>query len=143
MNFLFRLLPLLFICCLAFSCKKGYTSPDGKPTVTPFKASLNGANAGTPSTATGSFTGTYNSTTKTLSFTLGYTGLTPTAWHIHNVDNSNVEFSLGAIVPSPLESSISGFTAEEENDLFEDKYYVNIHSATYSGGEISGIIMKQ
>jgi hypothetical protein len=27
--------------------------------------------------------------------------------------------------------------------LFQDKYYVNIHSAAYSGGEISGIIMKQ
>ena len=141
MNFRFCMLPFLFFCCLAFSCKK--SSTDLQPTVTSFKATLNGANAGTPSAATGNFTGTYNSSTKTLSFTLSYSGLTPTAWHIHNISNSNIEFPLGGIVASPLESSISGFTDAEENDLFENKYYVNIHTTAYPAGEISGVITKQ
>jgi hypothetical protein len=143
MNFLFRLLPFLFVCSLALSCKKNSLYPGNQQTVTSFRATLTGANAGTSSAATGSFAGSYNSSTKTLNFTLSYTGLTPTAWHIHNVDNSNVEFLLGVIVALPLQSSLSGFTAAEENDLLENKYYVNIHSAAYSGGEISGIIIKQ
>jgi len=144
MNTIYRSLAVLLICYMVFSCKKDSAGTGPAPeTITNFKATLNGANAGTPSTATGNFTGTYNRTTKTLTFTLTYTGLTPIAWHIHSVGNGSIEFPLGPIVPSPLESSVSGFTASEESDLFEGKFYVNIHSDAYAGGEISGIIEKQ
>ncbi len=145
MTFIYRLFPFLLICSFAFSCKKSSSPDDGieLQTITSFKATLNGANAGTTSSAIGNFTGSYNRSTQTLEFTLNYTGLVPTAWHIHNSDNGIIVFSLGSIVPSPLQSSVSGFSAQEEDDLFQNKYYINIHTAAYPGGEISGIITKQ
>ncbi len=81
---LIKILPVTFLIFFAGSCKKSsYTTPDINVN---FTATLTGASE-TPantSTATGSATGVFNSSTKILTVTTTYAGLTVTAGHIHN-----------------------------------------------------------
>ena len=139
-------MPLFAGMLLMQSCKKDTPTP-ANPNVN-FAATLTGASE-TPvnaSAATATFTGTYNTNTKVLTYTLTYAGITPTAWHIHNGlpgVPGGVEFSLGAIVPSPLSSATAAFTTTEESDLMENKLYVNIHSTAFPNGEIRGQLNKQ
>ena len=90
------------------------------------------------SAATGKFVGSYVKSTKVLTFTLSYSGLTPTGWHIHKGTpdvSGPIEIPLGAIVPSPLIHSVT-LTSAQETDLLAGTFYVNIHSAAFPNGEI-------
>jgi phage-related tail fiber protein len=126
---------------LIFACKKDKKVTD---TVYNYSVTLNGASEvpANTSTATGTFVGSYRKSTKVLTFTLTYAGITPVAWHIHKGAvgvSAPPAIPLPAIVPSPLVSSIT-LTAEQETDLLNGDYYVNIHSATFQAGEIRGQI---
>ncbi len=130
---------------LATSCKKDeeVVSPEVK-----FNVTLNGSLEvpANTSTATGSFVGTYNKTTKVISYTINYNGITPTAWHIHKGAvgvNGGVIFALGTTFNTAYSSTTAALTAEQETDLMSGNYYVNIHSASKPGGEIRGqLILK-
>lgn len=105
-------------------------------------ATLSGASEvpANPSTASGKAVGTFNDDTKELELTITYQGLTPTAWHIHKAaagSNGSVVHDFGNTFMSPFVFKKS-LTAEQEADLKAGLYYVNIHSATYKGGEIRG-----
>lgn len=117
---------------------------DDQPRVTDtryrYDVTLTGAKEVPPnaSTATGKFVGNYVKSSKVLSFTLSYSGLTVTDWHIHKgaPDVSGpVEIGLGPVMPSPLTSSVT-LTAAQETDLLAGNLYVNIHSAAFPSGEI-------
>ncbi|MBB6004598.1 CHRD domain-containing protein [Arcicella rosea] len=137
----------LLIAALLFatSCKKDeeVVSPEVK-----FNVSLNGSLEvpANTSTATGSFVGTYNKTTKVISYTINFNGITPTAWHIHKGAvgvNGGVIFALGTTFNTAYSSTTAALTAEQETDLMAGNYYVNIHSASKPGGEIRGqLILK-
>lgn len=137
----------LLIAALLFatSCKKDeeVVSPEVK-----FNITLNGSLEvpANTSTATGSFVGTYNKTTKVISYTINYNGITPTAWHIHKGAvgvNGGVIFALGTTFNTAYSSTTAALTAEQETDLMAGNYYVNIHSASKPGGEIRGqLILK-
>ena len=91
-----------------------------------------------PSTATGNFVGSYVKSTKVLTFTLSYSGLAPTDWHIHKGTpdvSGPVEIGLGPIVPSPLSHNVT-LTPAQETDLLAGSLYVNIHSVAFPAGEI-------
>lgn len=137
----------LLISTLLFvtSCKKDgeVVSPEVK-----FNVSLNGSLEvpANTSTATGSFVGTYNKTTKVISYTINYNGITPTAWHIHKGAvgvNGGVIFALGTTFNTAFSSTTAVLTAEQETDLMAGNYYVNIHSASKPGGEIRGQLILQ
>ena len=99
-------------------------------------------------TATGTIEANYNRLTKTLSYAITFSGLSDSAVaaHIHGLGEVGV---LAPVMqtfnsfPRRKDGSYSGslfidgvkFT---EADLIARRYYVNIHSKTYSGGEIRG-----
>ncbi|MEA5257248.1 CHRD domain-containing protein [Arcicella aquatica] len=138
--FAFLISTLLF----AISCKKDEeVSPEVK-----FNVALNGSVEvpANTSTATGSFVGTYNKTTKVISYTISYNGVTPTAWHIHKGAvgvSGAVIFGLGTTFNTAYSSTTAALTTDQETDLMAGNYYVNIHSASKPGGEIRGqLILK-
>ena len=93
------------------------------------------------STAKGSVTGKYNNTTKILTLTVTYSGLTPTAWHLHKGAAGvagPVVLDLGTTFTSPFIFTTTALTTDQETDLKTGNYYLNIHSAAATGGEIRG-----
>ena len=129
------------------SCTKSTSNPT-IANVT-FLATLNGASE-TPanaSTATGTATYTYNPTTYILSGSVNFTGIVASAAHIHigavGVAGS-VVFPLGGASPtSPISFTSIALTAQQQSDLMNGLYYVNVHSATFPGGEIRGQLVQQ
>lgn len=119
-----------------------------------FKAVLNGSNERpTPvnTTATGTATVTLNETAKTITVDGSYSStLTVTVAHIHGpagkegtaspvcalaVDNAQYKISAGACNRV--------LTDQEIADLRNGQWYVNLHSAANTGGEIRGQLEKQ
>lgn len=93
-----------------------------------------------PSTSTGKVEGTFNEETKMLMLNVTYSGFTPVAWHIHKAaagTNGGVIFNLGTTFTSPF-MYMKTLSVEQEADLKAGLYYVNLHSATYGGGEVRG-----
>ena len=129
------------------SCSPIKDAPDQKDTVE-FEATVNGAQEvpSTPSTATGTMTGTYNKKMKELSYTINYTGITPSAGHIHLAPGGPGTNGGFFHTLNPLTSPISGkvvLTQLQENALMEGRLYVNLHTERYSAGEIRGNIMRK
>ncbi|GAB3338321.1 CHRD domain-containing protein [Larkinella ripae] len=128
------------------SCSPIKDAPDKKDTVE-FEGTLNGAQEvpSTASSATGTMTGTYNKTTKELSYTVNYTGITPIAGHIHLAPGGPGTNGAVIIPFSTLTSPISGRSTlrqEQENALMEGRLYVNLHTTAYPGGEIRADIKR-
>lgn len=140
---------LLFACTLlfVFSCKKSDDARPASNTVA-FAATLSGASEvpANASTATGSASITYNTITKIMTVVVTYSGLTATAAHIHQGAagaNGSVIFPFASPVTSPINYTSIALDATQEATLYANGYYVNVHSATYGGGEIRGQIIKQ
>jgi CHRD domain len=118
------------------------------PNIT-FKGTLSGANEvpANASTASGAVTVTFNNDTKVLTLSATFTGLTPTAAHIHNAAagvNGGVIFGLGsAPFSSPVNYTSVALTPTQETELKANNYYVNFHTATFGGGEIRAQLVKQ
>jgi hypothetical protein len=147
MNSFKKLITLSCLVLLIGSCKKDDAPAPAPNPVSSFAATLTGASEvpANASTATGSATGSYNSTTKILILSTTYAGLTVTAGHIHKAAvglTGPVEFPF-VITASPIVYTSSALTASEETDLMEGKFYVNLHSVAFPGGEIRGQFLKQ
>lgn len=128
------------------SCDKD-DEPAPSNTIT-FQVTMTGANEvpANMSAATGSATFTYNKTTYVLSGTVNFSGLTPTAGHIHKGAagaNGGVIFPLGtAPFTSPIAFASVTLDATQQADLLANLYYVNLHSVALPGGEIRGQLIK-
>jgi hypothetical protein len=91
------------------------------------------------SLGSGTIVGSFNPTAKTLVLKITYTGITPTAWHIHKGAvgvSGPVVIDLGTSFTSPFNFTSIALTTEQEADLKAGLYYVNIHTAAAPGGEI-------
>lgn len=126
------------------SCNSDYgNNSNPTPIIVTFNATLNGSNEVPPNTTTSAY-GTavlyFNKTTKILTLTVTYTGLTVTDAHIHKgavgVDGPIV-FPISDLI-SPMNYTSVALTASQEADLLANLYYVNLHSAAFPGGEIRG-----
>jgi len=116
------------------------------------KADLKGSEETPPSTSagTGSFTGTYDTKTKKLTWTITYSGLTGpvTRADFHGPAGIGKYGSIKVRVivnHSPIEGSaiLTKPTAKAlDNDLLNGKFYINLHTAAYPRGEIRGQIVK-
>jgi CHRD domain len=132
---------------LVASCSKSDPVP-ADPNII-FKGTLSGANEvpANASTASGTVTVTFNNDTKVLSLTATFTGLTPTAAHIHNAAagvNGGVIFGLGsAPFSSPVNYTSVALTPTQESELKANNYYVNFHTTAFPGGEIRAQLIKQ
>jgi len=142
----FKLLSVIFLIIIFSACKKDNSNNNNNSNVN-FAATLSGASESTPntSTATGSSTGVYNMSSKILTVTTTYSGITVTVGHIHKGEtgiSGPVEFPF-IITASPILFTSSALSISEETDLMENKFYVNLHSAVYPAGEIRGQLIKQ
>ena len=114
-----------------------------------FKADLSGANEVPPVTTAGkgSATATLDTGTKTLNWTVDYSGLSGpvTAAHIHGPaaagTNAGVLVSLGTNLANPIKGSAT-LTDAQVSDLEAGRTYVNVHTADNKGGEIRGQLQR-
>jgi CHRD domain len=142
----------LFLAPIISSCKKDKADPPVSTEIK-YKAVLNAANevATVPvvSGGTGEANAIFNKETKILTVTITYSGLTTalSAWHIHKAAagaNGSVIFNFGSPQPSGFVfTTPAALTTDQEADLNNALYYVNLHTSTYPGGEIRGQLIKQ
>lgn len=141
MKYSIRFLAIFIILSGLVSCDDD-DDPAPTPVIVTFNATLNGAKEvpSNNSTATGTAVLYYNKTTKVMSLTVTYSGLTVTDAHIHigavTVDGPIV-FPLTAST-SPITYTSPALTAAQQADLLANLYYVNLHSTAFPGGEIRG-----
>ncbi|NID11018.1 CHRD domain-containing protein [Fibrivirga algicola] len=95
------------------------------------------------STATGTFVGVVDPATRVLSYTVTYSGLAPTAGHLHRVTAANgtggVEIPFASLA-SPIIGTATLTTATRVDSLLNGFYYANLHTPAFPAGEIRGDI---
>ena len=99
------------------------------------------------SAAAGTLTATYDTTTKKLTYSVSYTGLTgpATAAHFHGPAAAGA--NAGVAVPvkdaaSPIKADAT-LTDAQAADLQAGKWYFNVHTEKNKGGEIRGQLTKK
>ncbi|AEI51255.1 CHRD domain-containing protein [Runella slithyformis] len=130
----------LFTVGVMVGCKDEgpHTNPEVK-----FEATLSGANEVPPvtSSATGRMEGIYNKETRSLTYTITYSGLTPIAGHFHSGNSwetGGVVYDFGRTLTSPISGKWENLNQQQENMLFSGLFYVNLHTALNRSGEIRG-----
>jgi len=107
-------------------------------------ATMSGAEEVPPAitSATGTVTASFNKNTNRLSYEVNYSGLTgpATAGHFHGP--AAIGQNAGVVVPFPNATSPiraeATLTQAQAADLLAGRWYANIHTARYPGGEIRG-----
>jgi hypothetical protein len=108
-------------------------------------ATLSGAAEVPPnaSAGMGQFQAEFDKATKTLRYTLRYSGLSGPvkAGHFHGPaeagKNAGVALGINNAGESPVQGS-AVLTADQAADLLAGKWYVNLHTAANPGGELRG-----
>jgi hypothetical protein len=102
-----------------------------------------------PSKGTGVVTSTYDTATRVLTWKGIYSGLTgqPSAAHFHGPADAKMNGPVAVNFEkfaSPFEGSAT-LTQAQAADLLAGRWYVNIHTPSYPGGELRGqvVIAKQ
>jgi len=139
---LFSVAALLSLGALLTSCNDHQAFPTDAQIE--FVSTLSGAaerpNA-VASAATGTFAGTLNRTTRVLSYTVTYSGLTPIMGHLHRINAANgngpVEIPFASL-GSPIIGTTTLTTAGRVDSLINGFYYANLHTTAFPAGEIRG-----
>ena len=151
-NMLLSLTALVLLSLTATSClndENPYTVGLGVTPPTQMTATLNGASekpTSTTSTATGTFVGNLNTTTRVLSYTVTYQGLTPTGGHLHKITNPDGTGPVDIPFPTlanPIIATTSPLSQSQVDGLVSGQYYANLHTVQYPAGEIRGDVKKQ
>jgi hypothetical protein len=114
-----------------------------------FKANLNAQSQVPPNDSKGAGTAdvSFDSTSKVLTWTVTYSGLTgdATAAHFHGPaepgKNAGVAVLIGNNPTSPAKGTAT-LTEAQAADLMAGRWYVNVHTAANRGGEIRGQVTK-
>lgn len=124
------------------ACKKEDATTASTTDAVQLTATLDGKQEVGPnnSSATGAMTGSYNKSTRVLTYSVTYQGIAPTMGHIHRgaAGNTGDPFLAFQNVAS---SPITGTSTLSEADaalLLGGQTYVNLHTTAYPGGEIRG-----
>jgi len=114
-----------------------------------FKATLDGKSETPPTTSagTGSLTAKYDTATKTLSWTVTYSGLTgpSTMAHFHGPAPVGKPAPIMVPLKGSLDSPVTGsatLTDDQDKALMGGMMYFNIHTAANRPGEIRGQMEK-
>jgi Cu/Zn superoxide dismutase len=143
MKLLVQFSTILFLLFSMVSCDKD----DDTIANSTFKATLNGTSEvpSNASSATGTATLTYNPNTKVFTIGVTHNLAAATAGHIHKAaagSNGDVVFPFTSIT-SPINFTSVPLSASQEADLNAGLMYVNLHTASFPGGEIRGQLIKQ
>ncbi len=130
---------------LATACKK---DEDNTPATMQLSATLSGNNeVPTPITSpgTGAVTGTYNPTTRVLTYSVSYSGITPTAGHFHYGDTrhanpTGIMVTFTDVTTSPITGSAT-LSAMQADSLLSGHIYANLHTADHKAGAIRSNVM--
>jgi hypothetical protein len=114
-----------------------------------FKADLKAATEVPPveSKGAGTLTATYDTASKSLNYTVNYSGLSgdATAAHFHGPapagQNAGVVVPVTGSAASPIKGTATLNDAQVA-DLMAERWYFNIHTAANKGGEIRGQVVK-
>jgi CHRD domain-containing protein len=141
-----KLLAVAIVLSGVIACSKSDSPAPPNPKIT-FKATMSGPQEGASntSTATGQATLIYDSVTKIFTVSVTHTIAAPTNGHIHKGAAGvagPVVFPFASYT-SPISYTSPALDATQEADLKAGLYYVNIHTATYPGGEIRGQLIRQ
>lgn len=139
------LLAALAALTLTTACKKD----DDTPTPAPMQVTgtFSGANE-TPAVTTsaiGNVSATYNKSTKTLNYTVTYSGLTPSAGHFH-IGAPGVAGPVVITFPYLAYSPITGstlLTQLQEDALLAGNMYANLHTTANPSGEIRANVVAK
>ena len=101
----------------------------------------------TDSKGTGTVSATYDTETRTLTWTIDYSGLTgpAVAAHFHGPAPAGKPAAIEVPLKAPLDSPIKGsavLTDSQAKDLMDGMMYFNIHTAAHMPGEIRGQLEK-
>ena len=102
----------------------------------------------TPSAGTGTLDATYDTATKSLTYTATYQGLSGAATAAHFHGPADVTQAVGVVLPvtggftSPMKATAT-LTDAQAADFQAGKWYFNIHTAASPGGEIRGQVTKK
>ena len=108
-------------------------------------------NPSTGSSGTGTFTGRYNEVTNEFISTVNFNGLTgtTTAAHFHGPadpgSDAGVQIGLSGFPTGVTSGSFSDtvtLSEAQEIDLLAGKWYINIHTSAFGGGEIRGQLFE-
>lgn len=133
---------------LALTAFLGGSSVAVAETIT-YKAVMNAQSQPTPNDSKGTGTAdvTYDTTSKTLTWTVTFDGLTgpATAAHFHGPaepgQNAGVALLIGNNPTSPAKGTAT-LTDAQAADLAAGRWYINVHTAANRGGEIRGQVVK-
>jgi hypothetical protein len=106
--------------------------------------SLDAAQAGTSSTATGSGTLTYDDTSNLLNWTISFSGLSSPETISHFHGPAAPGNSASPVITLPLGSPKIGsetLSDAQEADLLGELWYINVHSVNFGAGEIRGQLL--
>ncbi len=148
----------LFACLTALLLVTGCEKDETDNNLVAFNnIALSGANEvpAVSSSGSGTFNGTYNRTTKVLTYTVMWSLGTPSAttagMHFHGP--AELTESKGVRVPitgfptgstnQTFTSSTAPLDATQEEELLNGKWYINIHSTTVPGGELRGQLIRR
>jgi hypothetical protein len=146
---------LFTISATIISCEKDNDDEVISKTALPMSPSQEPPPPAVVSAATGSIDASYNKTTKILNYKVTWQNLTSDSirgMHIHGVADPG--FNAGILqtfsgYPLKASGTYSGSVFADgvvikEEDLLANKYYINIHTKLYPGGEIRGqLLMNQ
>lgn len=124
------------------------TAATASAEVVKLQAELKGSNEVPPNNSSGSgkAEATYDTETKTLTYTVAYAGLSGPALGAHFHGPVEAGKNAGIVLPfKTVQSPIQGSATLTENqaaDLLAGKWYANIHTAMNPGGELRGQMMK-
>jgi hypothetical protein len=116
----------------------------------PYKADLKASTEVPPndSKGTGAVDATYDTTSKKLSWTITYSGLTgpATAAHFHGPAAASANAPPVVPLSGNLASPVKGdatLTDPQAADLQAGRWYFNVHTAAHKDGELRGQVMKK
>lgn len=145
--------PTQLVFCALFCAALGAAAPGGAAaldSLVVLEAFLSSANEAPPNSSAGKgiLEATFNQDTRVLNYTVSYSGMTGPvkSGHFHGPAaagaNAAVVQPLGGSLESPIHGSAT-LNASQAAELLAGKWYINLHTAAYEGGEIRGQVQPK